>query len=171
MAKQPASSLSFEATIGGLKTVMEKASTYGQPTPGRLELTLFIDQPKQPAAPQEWNDYRTGKMVSRPKTADEQPVFRYIASPKKGATLEEQEAAKHKGLEKAQAAWDVAHAKYLRQVEATRDLTLRYAQLVGISAVFGHSPLRVAITPQQELLAGFGVDMLIAGATSEEDEE
>lgn len=154
--------LEFEAKLAGVKPVIAKVSEYGQTSPGRLEMTLAIEQPSPPRSPRipyEF-DRHGGGWKDRPedlkgKAADDEA--------KAAARKAEQER-----YDAARARWDQEMKDFGAQQAGYQSRLVAYAQLVGISAVFEQQVLAVRMSPLQDVLPGFGVSLLPAPAPADE---
>lgn len=146
--------LQFEATLGGVQVKQSKSDGYGSgPKGAELVLSLSVKQPTKPQQPYKW------PFLDKPR-------------PELPKQKKDENAAAYEGrctaIRSEQERWDAELARYQREtaryaaeVEALRDRTLAFAQLVGISAVFGNQPVTVTIEPAgQELLPGFEVSLL-----------
>lgn len=146
--------LQFEATLGGVQVKQSKSDGYSAgPKGAELVLSLSVKQPSPPREP--FKSY----FLEKPRPE--------LPKQKKG-----EEDAEYEGrcsaIRSEQERWDAELvvyqqklAAYHADVEALRDRTLAFAQLVGISAVFGNQPVTVTIEPAgQELLPGFEVSLL-----------
>ena len=137
--------LEFEAKLSGVKPVMAKVNDYGSTSKGKLLVELEITQPAPPTVPYQYDD-RQGGWKPRPKVAG-------------GKDAEE----KAKNLEREQAAFDEARAKFDKELEAFRPMALAYAQLVGLATVLGNQKLRVSMTAiESGMLPGFSAQLLPA---------
>ena len=167
--------LVFEAKVTGAKPVLAKTNDYGAGTPGRLELTLSLEQPAAPRAPspptatgygRDWRDPKTGGMKPRPADVARKPsetdddyATRDAVSKRRyeqqGWDREEAE------LSRTIVRYTAEKAEYDRASAAHQGRLMSYAQLVGIVSVFGNTPVRVEITPlDQDMLPGFMVGLL-----------
>jgi hypothetical protein len=150
------SALEFEAKLTGVKPVMGKGEGY-YATPGRLEVTMAIEQPKPPRdisdVPYQWAG-AGGVWKGRPADLTGK------AAQDEGKVAAR--AAEQKRYDEDKASWERRVAEYRRELAAYQPRLIAYAQLVGLAAVFGDQVLTVRMTPKQDVLPGFGVSLLAA---------
>lgn len=158
--------LEFEAKLVGVKPVIGSFDDYGNSKAGRLEVTFAIAQPAAPKKPVP--NYEIASGLSQIKPRPEVP-----AEAKKGESVVTFEKRKAEA-EADQVRYDRALERYNRELaswdQAMAALSARmlsYAQLVGLTAVFGNTELRVVVHPKTRLLEGFGVSLLAAPAAGE----
>lgn len=169
------SQFEFVAQISAVKPAIAKAGQYGTSSEGYLEITLKV---KQPTAPREpgipWNLRKNGgagdEIKPRPTAVN--------VKKDKDETVADHEARKAAALEGEQLEYDTALDHYQKSVNEWRQSVaqqshklLAYAQLIGLSSVFGGQDVQCVLTPiMQDLLPGFSASLmeLPAGPTAAE---
>lgn len=156
--------IAFEAKMAGIKIDSAKENAgYGASNNGKLLLTLAIEQPSPPRAPNVpyalqggWNG-TTHSLKARPADIK-----------KKAKETDEEFQAREVGIAQAQQNYDRELEQYNHELEqhqkrlrAFHPRLMNYAQLVGIAGVFGSQVVSVVITPaNQDLLPSFALALL-----------
>lgn len=150
--------MQFEATLGKLAIGQSKQDYYGQQSGGEMALTLQIKQPAPPRRPNE--PYGLSQQPPelpkrKAKESDEEYEVRSRAARER---LDDYESGRRRYAEQL--------AQFERDLVDFQPRLVAYMQLVGITAVFGNSTVRVTIEPtNQELLPGFEANLLPAPET------
>ena len=141
--------LQFEAKVKKVHSIAAKVGQYGSTSAAKCEVTLVIDAPEMPRKPQRGHAWQDGEME------------RLLG----GDALDSDGAEKLKQLQEEIHGLDQRHAERLREYEEAmaglQDRMMAYAQLVGVTSLFGASRLHVTFRPaEQALLPGIDVALL-----------
>jgi hypothetical protein len=160
--------LQFEARITGLKPVMPKPAenSYTGPKPGHLELSLRIDEPTMPRAPQVPYDIQSRGMGERGIAPRPAELPRLQKGPNESKP--EFEARKVAELEVQQRQYDQLLARYQAEVAAFEQAQaafgqrlMTYGSLIGMVSILGNRTVRIDLSPQDAgMLPGFQLDLL-----------
>lgn len=155
----------FIAQISAVKPTMGKPGTYQETAKnGSLEITLRVNQPQMPPRPQLGWNLRSDR---DPNEAKPRPTKSTLKKDK-DETVEAHEARKAEDLEQQQRQYDHALSAYhdamnewSRGAAGHSERLLAYAQLIGLSSVFGGQDVACVLTPQmQDMLPGFSTSLL-----------
>lgn len=151
--------LDFTARIGGVKIAPAKTDYSGQH--GAVDITLHVEMPGEPREPHKPYTLE----YERPPTA---PVRGKKESDEKFEARQAEYERVMENRERVQQAYDADVAAWRQAVAAAAPRRLAYAQLVGIAAVFGATPLKVTLRPDnQDLLPGFQAQLMAPGTADE----